>query len=418
MDPFLLLLLAACHKGDPADTADTAPVDDGTCRDLNCDGWPDLVVSGMPTRVFFGSEAGFSSSNISDMDTVMPRGNALSDLDGDGDLDVVISRMMVEATDDPEGTEREVESYLWSTTGTAPWTATPMTGLPTVGAHGNAVADLDGDGWKDILFANIGEVEEGGDRTPPSPVYWGSATGYDPEVRTDLPTQGAYAVTPADLDGDGFLEVVTSNYYNGVTRVQDSTVTWGAADRFASPQVTSLPTRGARGNAVADLDNDGFPDIVFACHYDDTTMELDSLIYWGNATGYDPSRVLAIPTVGAYGVAAHDLDGDGWTDLVFTEQRGTVTWDWLPPVLVLWNDQGSFDRDQALELDAQGASGLTVGDLDRDNVPDLAWSNFRDAARALVVYKGDGARGFTEVAALPAGGAVDAVTAFVGEGEY
>ena len=57
-------------------------------------------------------------------------------------------------------------------------------------------ADLNRDGRVDLILAN-----SGGRDNPlvDSTIYWASEEGFDPERRTDLPTQGAATVQAAHL---------------------------------------------------------------------------------------------------------------------------------------------------------------------------------------------------------------------------
>lgn len=67
-------------------------------------------------------------------------------------------------------------------------------------------------------------------------MYWGSADGYSVDNRTDLATNGGSAVSVADLDQDGWLDLilsVTGTYlYVGKPDYPNSYVYWGGPDGF------------------------------------------------------------------------------------------------------------------------------------------------------------------------------------------
>ena len=96
-------------------------------------------------------------------------------------------------------------------------------------------------------------------------------------------------------------------------------IRWGGppsqSDRFERTDL--LPTSAARDLEVADLDEDGFPDIVFANHHDESgSLDVDSVVYWGSATGFDAGNATFLPTHGATDVLVADVDGDGREDIV------------------------------------------------------------------------------------------------------
>ena len=218
------------------------------------------------------------------------------DLDGDGWHDIVFSNSH-------DGTTPRLDSYIYWGSASG-FSASSRTSLPTLGARGNSVADLNGDGYLDVAFSNHRD-----DTTyrVDSYIYWGSASGFSASSRTLLPTLGAIGNSVADLNGDGYLDVVFSNQRDDTTHRVDSYIYWGSASGFSASSRTSLPTVGAYGNSVADLNGDGYLDVVFSNYEDDTTYRVDSYIYWGSALGLSPSSRQGLPTVGAHSGTMADL---------------------------------------------------------------------------------------------------------------
>jgi hypothetical protein len=82
-------------------------------------------------------------------------------------------------------------------------------------------------------------------------------------------------------------------------------VYWNSAVGFNPANRTELPTQGAVGNSVDDLNYDGYPDIVFGNLLDDwSNFQIDSYIYWGGPDGYSEARRQGLPTQGGYGSVA------------------------------------------------------------------------------------------------------------------
>ena len=68
------------------------------------------------------------------------------------------------------------------------------------------MADLNDDGFPDLLLCNSYKM---------FPTLPGSKDGFSPERRQDLAVGSAYASHAADLNKDGYLDLVFSTMYEG-----------------------------------------------------------------------------------------------------------------------------------------------------------------------------------------------------------
>lgn len=135
-----------------------------------------------------------------------------------------------------------------------------------------------------------------------------------------------------------------------------SFIYWGASGGYSSASYTALSAPGARDVAIADLDHDGWDDLVFADYASGSTYATDSYIYWnGSAGGFSSADRTALGTVGATHVAVVDFDLDGWEDLVFTNQYSGSTWDL--DSYVYYSTAGVFSAALRDELPAHGPVG-------------------------------------------------------------
>ncbi len=427
---FALLLLGCGEDGAPGDDDATPSGDDDTtaatddddstpsdddddttpCLTLNCDPFPDLVFSSfhdgvqgdIDSHVYFGGVEGFSAANQVALPTWNATWNAVADLDVDGYADVVFANHHA-------GENHATGSYVyWG--GPDGLSTAHRSALETVGAKGITAADLDGDGWPEVVVSN---GFDGTTHQVDSYVYWGSSEGFSPDRRDELPTSGAAGNAAADLDGDGYADLVFASHHDDYTPNTDSFVYWGGADGYDEAARTGLPTSMAIGVSVADLDADGFPDLVFSNNRDGETYNIDSVIYWGGPGGYSADDATALPTHGAIGNAVADLDGDGHLDITFANHHDDVTNEVAS--VIYWGSAAGFDVERYTELPTLSARGVIAADLDLDGRLDLVFGNHcDDSSNAVdsVVYWGT-AHGFGEHAVdrLPTMGAVGVAAA-------
>lgn len=131
---------------------------------------------------------------------------------------------------------------------------------------------------------------------------------------------------------------------------------------------------GSRGVSVADLDNNGFADIVVANQVDTARLS-GNTIYFNFGDRFEP-RPIAAGNVDAWSESVHtvDVDNDHDLDLFFTTQFGT-------PNLLFLNDGGGV-------FTAAKAGDLTA---DKTNSPGACWCDYdNDGDMDVFVVNRDG----------------------------
>jgi hypothetical protein len=105
----------------------------------------------------------------------------------------------------------------------------------------------------------------------------------------------------ADLNRDGNLDLVLSNYMSDTTRALPLFIYWGGpAGRYSNQRRTDLPAESSAGIQTVDLNSDGYPEIIVHNHLKDGDHCIDSYIYWNSPKGFDKNRRTSLPTFGPH----------------------------------------------------------------------------------------------------------------------
>jgi FG-GAP-like repeat len=244
-----------------------------------------------------------------------------------------------------------------------------------------AVADLNRDGKLDLAI--ISESE------PLVVVLLGRGDGTFDKTMSIPAGQGGNFILAADLDGDGHIDLATSNQDGSAT------VLWGNGDgTFNTPVSYDVKGHLAFGNAewlaAADFNGDGALDLVV------------SAIGPTGASGADPSapgqvalllnkggRTFTAPVFyadrAAVAVVAGDFDGDGKVDVATADLDRTVR-------VFRGDGKGRLGPSTRYAIDGRGVA-IAAGDFNGDGVLDLATGNDRSFSVSVLLGLGHGTFG-------------------------
>lgn len=343
--------------------------------DLNKDGYPDIVFCnyihnypGIRTAyVYWGSATGFTASKKTELPTNWAAGVAAVDLNHDGYPELVFANQGVERGSDEISPPTPGDAFVYwgSATGFLP---ERVSKLASDGAQDVAAGDFNKDGFPDLAFA---DSRPGKNRVL---LFAGRANGPASAPSAVLSAAAPNGLRAADVNGDGYSDLIVTlaGEAESIRIDEDKPAaepTGGALIFRGGPrgieplEPVRLPARRARASWVADFNRDGSPDIALA------NGEGSSAVYWGGAGGFSPGRRTELPTLSASAVSAADFNHDGYLDLVFSNSHGEKTYD--VPSYIYWGGPKGFAPYVRSELQSFGAADVNTTDLNGDGKPDI-----------------------------------------------
>jgi len=375
--------------------------------DLDGDGIEDAVVGldyfgGPGISVLLGTpEGGFGSPAIyANPINDCVSGVALSDVDGNGTLDVLA------AVPDNFGFSAIVHYYRNFGDGTLSGPRSVPTGE---GPSAIAVADLNGDGFEDVVTTDGGFLGSG---SAVSILLHNGLSG----VEADFLPAAAYEtddnqeeIELADFDSDGDLDLAIGRggFFgpNGGTAIlfNDGSGSFGNLTFYEQvPDGTGI----ASAIELVDLDLDGDVDLIAT----------------GSSNGFPSAGLLGVRRndgSGAFGPAqtvtlgdssftpasldAADLNADGWPDLVATTPSGRA----VDGYNVVLNDGAGFLRDGVFYKAAKQTTDAALYDVDGDDDIDIV--TVANDSALLTVHRNPGLGGFLRLPEYSVGAFTDGI---------
>ncbi|MBO6514842.1 MAG: VCBS repeat-containing protein, partial [Phycisphaerales bacterium] len=231
-----------------------------------------------------------------------------------------------------------------------------------------ALGDVNHDGKIDIVTAND-TIGTGLDTVS---VLLGAGNGTFSEHRDFRVGASPSSVALADLNGDGFLDIVAvnsgANSVSALLGVGD-----GSFSEFQGFAVGTVPS----SVALTDVNGDDLVDVVTANRlFDTVSLSLGS----GDGT-FLPPRDLPVGRAPS-SVAFADVNDDGLVDIITTNQSdGTVS-------MLLSLGDGSFDTRREASV-GRGPSSVALADINDDGLIDIVTANRTDASVSVLLGAGD-----------------------------
>ncbi|MEO0338033.1 MAG: FG-GAP-like repeat-containing protein [Bacteroidota bacterium] len=276
--------------------------------DVNNDSWPDAIISswyGEPDNLYINDGHGFLEYDQPTGFTPGSFGEAatLGDVNGDGLLDVYITQSTSSS-----------QNILYQNLGNNNWTRLldhPLAAEKKAGRSAS-FGDFNNDGRMDLFVTN--------ESNQPNDLFYGQADGgFEKLNRGSIVIRGRSSMTASwgDIDNDGDFDVFIGN--SGFFVGEKNQLYRNFGSSFG--EVVDGPLFDSNGctfgSAFGDYDNDGDLDLVVTNGFCNGNMQNQLFENQGDGSFKDVSELLVDNgSICSYGVAWADIDNDGFLDLV------------------------------------------------------------------------------------------------------
>lgn len=295
-----------------------------------------------------------------------------TDIDNDGNIDVV--------TGSTSGTTRNLIWYK-NVDGLGTFNEAQQIAISMGSVEHLTCSDFDNDGDKDIVIASTNGAN--------SEILWfeneDGLGSFGIQNQVSFNVNGPVYVGAADLDGDGFTDVLSASS-------QDNKMAWykndSGQDAFGEQQIIAPSTTTAKSVFAIDIDGDNDMDVISATRNDNTVAWFKNMDGKGS---YGQRNIVSMNVTFPESISAADMDNDGDNDIVF---GGFSQIGWYENT----DGQGSFGEAQIINNSAQAATSVFTIDIDGDGDMDvLASSRVNDRISWYENLNGNGNFGSQQI---------------------
>jgi len=329
-----------------------------------------LKVMEKGVNILWGSDNGFRKSRSTAFDIQFVRTSAIGDFDSDGKQDIAFSVFQGKIS-------FSAESVIFYGAGKRQFIQGEE-GIPTAGATYVLSVPPEKDLPARVIFCNSigGTIDE----KVPLLLYWGSSKGFGPPRGMKIPFRSGYESTAADLNADGFVDLIAMSSMHGGQKLEEDptagiNIFWGNRDGIdfltgPGERRTILNESKLGSSNVADLNRDGYLDLVVGMY--NSNIDEEVIIYYGSKDGYNRSNRVGLDCPQrSLSIQIADYNKDGWLDLAANSYNDTG-------IRLFYNSPDGFDENRVDILDVPGVSDQETADLNGDGWLDMIVCSYKD----------------------------------------
>jgi len=228
--------------------------------------------------------------------------------------------------------------------------------------------DYNNDGYIDLIFCQTH------DRIYNLPATLGEVLPDRTIIESNLAVAGSLQVTYGDLNHDGFYDLIFCPNNNGIQNPRRFvTIIYGGENGWPASRSTGhLPVNDMKAVAIADLNKDGWEDIVTlnseAWTYGQPSGNIIR-IFWGGIRGFLNTRFYDKGIPNAIGITSEDYDNDGFDNIAILRKDSAITFLWSSS-----QEENKVDVDIATaNFDFPDSHKLCIasGDVNNDGKSDI-----------------------------------------------
>jgi predicted nucleotidyltransferase len=336
--------------------------------DVDSDGDQDVLITGQNSfnqhlsKLYINDGNGSFTEISTPFEGVRESSVAFSDVDSDGDQDVLITGMN-------SYSQRIAKLYINDGLGTfVEKSGTPFEGVYT-GSIAIAFSDVDNDGDQDVLITGANSSNQ-----PTSSLYINDGSGNFTEVST--PFEGVFhsCVAFSDINGDGFGDVLITGY-NGSQCISKLYINDGSGN-FTE---VSAPFEGVSYSFIAfsDVDNDGDQDVLITGV--NSSNQRIAKLYINDGSGSFTEVSTPFEGVAIGSVTFSDVDNDGDQDVLIT---GANSSNQVIAKLYINNGSGTF-TELSTSIEGVYDSFVAFSDVDNDGDQDVLITGRKSSTQSI-----------------------------------